>query len=58
MPLPVMCCLENHHCVSRCRDAKQHLNEDLDLFVVNSFSSLSQCLFVFLLLPAMTAARG
>ncbi|KAI3434450.1 hypothetical protein D9Q98_002527 [Chlorella vulgaris] len=40
------------------RDAKQHLNEDLDLFVVNSFSSLSQCLFVFLLLPAMTAARG
>ena len=31
---------------------------DLDLFVINSFGSLCQALFVFALLPAITAARG
>lgn len=40
------------------RLARVKLGTDLDLFVCNSFGSLSQCVFVFLLLPAMTAIRG
>lgn len=31
---------------------------DVDLFIVNTFGSLSQALFVFLLLPFVTSARG
>jgi drug/metabolite transporter (DMT)-like permease len=31
---------------------------DLDLFILNSFGSLAQAGFVFMLLPAITAARG
>lgn len=32
--------------------------QDMNLFVVNSFGSLSQAIFVLALLPALTAARG
>lgn len=41
------------------KDSKSLLDgKDLDLFVVNSFGSASQALFVFLLLPALMLARG
>lgn len=40
------------------KDSKKQLGKDLDLFIVNTFGSLSQCLFVFLLLPALTMAQG
>ena len=44
-----------HHA---CRQARQQLGRDLDLFVMNSVGSLAQCVFVILLLPAMTSLRG
>ena len=48
-----------HHATTpRRRQARAELKEDLDLFVVNSIGSLGQSLFVFLLLPIMTALRG
>lgn len=40
------------------RSVRQERGRDLDLFVVNSFGSLSQAAFVFVLLPLMTMARG
>lgn len=40
------------------RDARAKLGGELDLFVVNSAGSLAQGVFVFLLLPCMTALRG
>ncbi|KAL3138700.1 hypothetical protein ABBQ32_006454 [Trebouxia sp. C0010 RCD-2024] len=39
--------------------AKQRLNgQSLDIFVVNSFGSAAQALFVFLMLPVMSSLRG
>lgn len=39
--------------------AKQRLNgQSLDLFVVNSFGSAAQALFVFLMLPVIFSLRG
>ena len=42
----------------RCRQARQELGTDLDLFVVNSAGSLAQAGFVCLLLPVLTTSRG
>ena len=40
-------------------DAKEKLGgQQLDLFVVNTFGSAYQALFVFLLLPVLTTLRG
>ena len=40
-------------------DAKEKLGgKQLDLFVVNSFGSLSQAVFVILFLPVLTSLRG
>ena len=39
--------------------SKKRLNgQSLDLFVVNSFGSAAQALFVFLLLPVMSSLKG
>ena len=39
--------------------AKKRLNgQSLDIFVVNSFGSAAQALFVFLMLPVMSSLRG
>lgn len=39
--------------------AKQRLNgQSLDLFVVNSFGSAAQALFILLLLPVVCSLRG
>lgn len=39
-------------------ESKQTLGKPLDLFVVNSYASLSQAAFVFVLLPVITSLRG
>lgn len=39
--------------------SKKRLNgRSLDLFVVNSYGSAAQALFIFLLLPVMSSLRG
>ena len=39
--------------------AKKRLNgQSLDLFVVNSFGSAAQAVFIFLLLPVMSSLQG
>lgn len=40
------------------RATHQQRGRDLDLFVLNSFGSAAQAVFVFALLPVITAARG
>lgn len=40
------------------KDVKEEINEDLDIFVVNSFASGFQALSVLLLLPGIASLRG
>lgn len=58
MLFPALDTIFKEHVFRKWRTDWSDGKKDLDLFVVNSFGSAAQAVFVFLLLPVITAARG